>query len=141
MSENNSSNPERVSGHTGPSWRAEGPDMFGDYNILRPVDSLAVAAVISNMRPAAEVAEIAALLIRSVNSHDGLAAALQSLGDRILILEAALKPFGDSCPADDHLSDNELLAIRSPSNGRVFNYIPVSAFRSAYTALAKAGVL
>lgn len=37
-------------------YRAEGPDMFGDWNILHPADSLAVGAVVSNMRPAEEVA-------------------------------------------------------------------------------------
>jgi hypothetical protein len=31
-------------------WSAEGPDDFGDFNILHRGDSLAVAAVVSNMR-------------------------------------------------------------------------------------------
>lgn len=48
-------------GHTPGPYRAEGPDLFGDYNILHPADSLAVAAVVSNMRPPEEVAANAAL--------------------------------------------------------------------------------
>jgi len=63
--------------HTGLPWRAEGPDMFGDFNILHPADSLAVAAVVSNMRPGAEVQGNADLIIRAVNSHDDLVAALR----------------------------------------------------------------
>lgn len=64
-----------------------------------------------------------------------VAAALQVRDERIAVLEAALKPFGDSCPDDDRLPDGELLAIRSPRNGRVFNYIHVVEFRAAYSAL------
>lgn len=47
--------------HTPGPWEAEGPDMFGDFNILHPADSLAVGAVVSNLRPAAEVAANARL--------------------------------------------------------------------------------
>lgn len=48
--------------HTPGPWHSEGPDEFGDYNIHHPADRLAVAAVISNGRPAAEVAANAALV-------------------------------------------------------------------------------
>jgi hypothetical protein len=68
---------EREGRHTELPWRAEGPDPFGDYNILHPADSLAVAAVVSNMRPDIEVKANAALIIRAVNSHDDLVAALE----------------------------------------------------------------
>lgn len=47
--------------HTSGPYRAEGPDEFGDYNILHDGDALAVAAVVSNMRPADEVAANASL--------------------------------------------------------------------------------
>jgi len=65
--------------------------MFGDYNILPFGETLAVAAVVSNMRPGAEVARIAETLIRSVNSHDDLVAALASV--QKLISEAAMTGF------------------------------------------------
>lgn len=32
-------------------WRADGPDMFGDYNILHPADGLAVAAAVGSAYP------------------------------------------------------------------------------------------
>jgi hypothetical protein len=37
--------------HMDGPWTMEGPDMFGDFNILPPNDCGAVAAVVSNMRP------------------------------------------------------------------------------------------
>jgi hypothetical protein len=43
-------------------WTMEGPDMFGDFNILPPNDCGAVAAVVSNMR-APEIVEGNARLI------------------------------------------------------------------------------
>ena len=36
-------------------WKSEGPDEFGDYNIIPPDARLAVAAVVSNLRGAIEV--------------------------------------------------------------------------------------
>lgn len=41
--------------HTEGPWRAEGPDMFGDYNIIPPHQTAAVAAVVSNLREPLEV--------------------------------------------------------------------------------------
>lgn len=58
-------------------WRADGPDEFGDYNILPSGDNCAVAAVFSNMRRPEEVAEIAAKLVVSVNAHGSLVDALE----------------------------------------------------------------
>jgi len=46
-----------VSGHTAGPWVAEPADMFGDHNIIRGdgLELLAIAAVVSNMRPSKEV--------------------------------------------------------------------------------------
>lgn len=41
--------------HSPGPWHFEGPDDFGDYNILQPDITVAVAAVVSNLRPADEV--------------------------------------------------------------------------------------
>lgn len=42
--------------HTPGEWRKEGPDPFGDYNILPPApENLAIAAVVSNLRSPEEV--------------------------------------------------------------------------------------
>lgn len=49
-------------------WRCEGPDDFGDWNILHDGDSLAIAAVVSNMRMPQET---------EANAH--LTAAVQEL--------------------------------------------------------------
>lgn len=51
-----------MSKHTPGPWRAEGPDMFGDFNIIPPDAMLAVAAVVSNLRPAERVAANAAVV-------------------------------------------------------------------------------
>lgn len=48
--------------YTAGPWNADGPDVFGDWNILHPADSLAVAAVVSNMREAHIVAANARLV-------------------------------------------------------------------------------
>lgn len=42
--------------HTAGPWSVEGPDPFGDYNILGPISRLAIGAVVSNLRAPAEVA-------------------------------------------------------------------------------------
>lgn len=50
--------------HTPGPWEVDGPDMFGDYNIVlanRESDSRAIAAVVSNLRDPAEVAANARL--------------------------------------------------------------------------------
>lgn len=48
--------------HTPGPWRADGPDGFQDFNILHGGDSLAVAAVISNMREPPEIEANASLI-------------------------------------------------------------------------------
>lgn len=57
-------------------WRPEGPDEFGDYNILHPANSLAVAAVVSNLRPAAVVRADAHLIAAALDMYEVLKAAL-----------------------------------------------------------------
>ena len=75
--------------HTPGPWIAEPADMFGDHNIvLRDSDDCrAVAAVVSNMRPEAEVAGNARLIAAS---PDLLALAYQYLSD------LRYPPIGDS---------------------------------------------
>lgn len=48
--------------HTAGPWFADKPDMFGDVNILHSADALAVAAVVSNLRPEDEIAANARLI-------------------------------------------------------------------------------
>ncbi|GFM87766.1 hypothetical protein PSCICO_31650 [Pseudomonas cichorii] len=65
--------------HTPGPWRHEGPDYFHDFNILHPGDSLAVAAVVSNMRQLPEIEANAKLiaaapeLLESLSNLVGLA--------------------------------------------------------------------
>jgi glutamate/tyrosine decarboxylase-like PLP-dependent enzyme len=61
--------------HTPGPWHAEGPDMFGDFNICHPADSLAVAGVVANLRLPDEVAANA----RLVAAAPDMLAALQEL--------------------------------------------------------------
>lgn len=76
-------------GTPGP-WRAEGPDHFGDHNILHPADSLAVAAVVSNMRPAGEVAANARLVAAAPTM-------LAALRDCQRLLADLARPNGEVC--------------------------------------------
>ncbi len=73
-------------------WNIDGPDCFGDFNILCDGDALAIAAVVSNMRPADEVAANAYLL--------GAAKKLYAEAERSRIaLESAAALLGASgCP-------------------------------------------
>lgn len=48
--------------HTPGPWRCEGPDDFHDFNILHNGDSLAVAAVVSNMRDLPQITANANLI-------------------------------------------------------------------------------
>ena len=79
--------------HTpGPFW-AEGPDEFGDYNILHKGNSLAVAAVVSNMRPPGTVKANADLLAAApdlLEALEALADEVQGVtsGDRLTRIEA-----------------------------------------------------
>jgi hypothetical protein len=50
----------------------EGPDIFGDRNILHDADRLAVAAVVSNFRPPEEVAANARLVAAVPELRDAL---------------------------------------------------------------------
>lgn len=70
---------DSIEGHTELPWHTEGPDDFGDYNILHDGDSLAVGAVVSNLRSPKEVAANAALIVRAVNSHHALVEALKAI--------------------------------------------------------------
>jgi hypothetical protein len=51
-------------------WRSEGPDEFGDHNIIPPDARLAVAAVVSNLRPTEEVAANARLVAAAPELYD-----------------------------------------------------------------------
>lgn len=60
-------------------YRCEGPDQFGDWNILHPEDSLAVGAVVSNLRHADDVARNAAYIVHACNTFPALVEALEEL--------------------------------------------------------------
>lgn len=53
-------------------WRSEGPDEFGDYNILHNGDPRAVAVVVSNMRPPDEVRANARLIAAVCGLYEAL---------------------------------------------------------------------
>jgi hypothetical protein len=55
-------------------WSAEGPDQFGDYNIHCQHERAVVAAVVNNLRRAAEVAANARLIAASPTMYDYIAA-------------------------------------------------------------------
>ena len=59
-------------------WHVEGPDAFGDWNIHHPADRLAIGAVVSNLRPPAEVAANAYIFGASHDLYDALSALLKS---------------------------------------------------------------
>jgi hypothetical protein len=68
--------------HTPLPWRIEGPDMFGDYNILPPKkldELLAIGAIVSNLRPRDVVAANASIIVLAVNSHYALMEALEGI--------------------------------------------------------------
>jgi hypothetical protein len=58
-------------------WSHSGADDFGDYNIVHPADALAVAAVISNMRPPIEVLANARLIAAAPDMYEVLKALLE----------------------------------------------------------------
>lgn len=99
--------------HTPGPYSAEGPDMFGDYNIFHPADALAVAAVVSNMRPADEVAANAALF--------------SAAPDLLEALREILGPL-NVCSNNRHVRDDQCLPID----------ITVGELRKARNAIAKA---
>jgi len=99
--------------HTPGPYRADGPDPFGDYNILHPADYSAVAAVVSNCRPAPEV-HATALLFGA--THDLLEA--------LLAQEKA----------------DEALTADVPDDFEVWQRLETEAKRLRQVALEKAGV-
>jgi len=84
----------RTCAHTHGPWLAEPADMFGDHNIVRAYESglamqedrLAIAAVVSNLRPADEVAANARLI-----------ASAPLMMERIAELERWLRCITDDC--------------------------------------------
>lgn len=72
---------EATGTHTPLPWYAEGPDQFGDYNILHEGDALAIGAVVSNLRHPSEIAANAALIVRAVNAHPNLLSVLKQIED------------------------------------------------------------
>ena len=106
-------------------WRAEGPDEFGDYNILHEKDALAVAAVVSNMRLPGEVAANAALIVTAVNQHAALMRCAEALREVIAATQAYLPPDGTSAKdcisailaATDNPEINAALTALEKDNG------------------------
>ncbi len=77
--------------HTNAPWKSEGPDQFGDYNIVNGEAKLAIAAVVSNLRPAAEVAANA----RLVAAAPSLASALRECLTTLIFDERIKNPAFD----------------------------------------------
>lgn len=59
-----------MTGYTEGPWRADGPDGFGDFNILHDANALAVAAVISNMRQPSEIEANARLISAAPDMYE-----------------------------------------------------------------------
>jgi hypothetical protein len=66
--------------HMPSPWRADGPDGLQDFNILHSGDSLAVAAVISNMREPPEIEANARLIAASSQPAGGVSARGEPMG-------------------------------------------------------------
>lgn len=93
-------------------WAAEGPDMFGDYNIIGPDEALAVAAVVSNMRDPAIVAANAAFIVRACNIHYDLLEALEALRAEV---EDHTKRSGWAGRGAREIADNAIARARGES--------------------------
>src|SRR3546814_7675027 len=103
---------EKFKGTPGP-WGVDVPDMFGDYNILHDGDALAVAAVVSNMRPAEEVAANAALVGASKdlletlrNLYHAYVSTLESGRDRIVFL-------GGDCDSVERMEEGDPALVKA----------------------------
>ena len=68
-------------------WRSEGPDEFGDYNILHDGDSLAIAAVVSNMRLPDEVRANA----HTISASPDMKSVCEDLNRKSLVIEHAMR--------------------------------------------------
>lgn len=66
-------------------YRADGPDPFGDWNILHPADSLAVGAVVSNLRPAKVVAANAHLFAAATDLYEAAELAYMTLAPLVQV--------------------------------------------------------
>lgn len=56
-------------------WSQEGPDEFGDHNILHPGDALAIGAVVSNLRKPAETLANAHLIAAAPDLYEAVSRA------------------------------------------------------------------
>lgn len=63
---------QHTDGYTLGPWVASGPDEFGDYNIQGSDGSLAIAAVVSNLRQPAEVQANARLIAAAPDMLEAL---------------------------------------------------------------------
>ena len=94
--------------HTPLPWRFEGPDDFGDYNILHNEGRWAIGAVVSNLNPPEVVKANIDLIINSVNSLPAAEKALEEIaGDEP-------RPILNGTTADGlrNIARTALLAIR-----------------------------
>lgn len=86
-------------------WKATGPDSFGDFNITSKGEQLVKCVVVQNgFRTPEETAATSALIIRAVNCHDDLAAALK---DTLNMLQAAHMQIGM-----DHRGNKRVIKAR-----------------------------
>ena len=95
--------------HTPGPWVVDGPDMFGDFNIVlanRESDSRAIAAVVSNLRDPAEVAANACLNAAAPELLEALDWALAEIEGRTR--------YDTTCPYNaDEQRDNCLTLARA----------------------------
>lgn len=87
-------------------WFAESADMFGDHNIVTgdQIDRLAVAAVVSNMRPTETV---------EANAH-----LIAAAPEMLAILESIARPFPDGCNWEDQARACQVIAEQIVAKAR-----------------------
>lgn len=112
-------------------WTIEGPDQFGDYNIHHPADRLAIGAIVSNMRPAEEVAANARFIVEAVNAYTST----EALRSALARCERAMKPFAAKVYNDNHdLTVSDTYRLTFEEYAAI--YFAHKAARAALTASA-----
>ena len=92
-------------------WTIEGPDQFGDYNIHHPADRLAIGAIVSNMRPAEEVAANARFIVEAVNAYTST----EALRSALMLAEKADRIHSKCNECTDYAQPAELCEKCFPS--------------------------
>lgn len=110
--------------HTKGRLRQSPPDEFGDIAIAPEDEALAIAAVVTNMRPRSEVQANAARIVHTWNCHDDL---LEALIDAQAWLNSAYDEYTE-------------LGDRNRKSATIYNAVrPVKEKISAAIAKARGG--